>query len=1069
MGIAKVLLLGSGALKIGEAGEFDYSGSQALKALREEGIYSVLINPNIATVQTSEGVADKIYYLPVTPEFVEQVIEKERPDGILLSFGGQTALNCGVALYKSGVLEKYNVQVLGTPVQAIIDTEDREIFAGKLAEINVKTPKSIAASDMEEAFAAVDKLGFPVIIRAAYTLGGLGSGFCSNKEELERLATSAFSYSPQVLVEESLKGWKEVEYEVVRDKYDNCITVCNMENFDPLGIHTGESIVVAPSQTLSNSEYHKLRSIAIKIIRHIGIVGECNVQYALDPNSEDYRVIEVNARLSRSSALASKATGYPLAFVAAKLGMGYGLHEIKNSVTKVTTACFEPALDYVVCKIPRWDLNKFEGVSKVIGSSMKSVGEIMAIGRSFEEAIQKGIRMIGQGMHGFVGNVLKTKDIDEELVNPTDSRIFAIAGAFDKGYSVDKIHELTKIDHWFLQRLENIHLLKEELSKFDKETNVSESLLRKAKQYGFSDFQIGRLTVKNTSLSHHEKMLKVRDYRKKLGVLPCVKQIDTLAGEYPAMTNYLYVTYNGSENDVKYEHDGCSVIVLGSGAYRIGSSVEFDWCGVSALNTIRKVGYRSVMINYNPETVSTDYDTCDRLYFDELSFERVMDIVELEESKGVIVSTGGQIPNNLAMRLHGQHVNILGTSPESIDRAEDRQKFSTMCDELGIDQPRWSELTSIEDIYHFVDTVGFPVLIRPSYVLSGAAMNVVSNKDELLHFLELAAEVSKDHPVVVSEFIEQAKEVEIDAVAQEGEVKAYAISEHVEFAGVHSGDATIVFPAQKLYVETIRRIKKIARSIAKELNISGPFNMQFLAKDNDIKVIECNLRASRSFPFVSKVLKYNFIDMATRIMLGEKVESLNKSVFDLDDGGVKASQFSFARLLKADPVLGVDMASTGEVGCIGENYYEAILKSMLSVGHRIPKKNILISSGPTRSKVELLNSTRMLIEKGYNTYSTAGTAKFFKENGIDTQILYWPDEDKEPNIMEYLHDRKIDLVINIPKNHTKRELDNGYKIRRAAVDYNIPLITNARLASAFIYAICKVDPTEIAIKSWDEY
>mgnify|MGYP000142051459 FL=1 len=1069
MGIAKVLLLGSGALKIGEAGEFDYSGSQALKALREEGIYSVLINPNIATVQTSEGVADKIYYLPVTPEFVEQVIEKERPDGILLSFGGQTALNCGVALYKSGVLEKYNVQVLGTPVQAIIDTEDREIFAGKLAEINVKTPKSIAASDMEEAFAAVDKLGFPVIIRAAYTLGGLGSGFCSNKEELERLATSAFSYSPQVLVEESLKGWKEVEYEVVRDKYDNCITVCNMENFDPLGIHTGESIVVAPSQTLSNSEYHKLRSIAIKIIRHIGIVGECNVQYALDPNSEDYRVIEVNARLSRSSALASKATGYPLAFVAAKLGMGYGLHEIKNSVTKVTTACFEPALDYVVCKIPRWDLNKFEGVSKVIGSSMKSVGEIMAIGRAFEEAIQKGIRMIGQGMHGFVGNVLKTKDIDEELVNPTDSRIFAIAGAFDKGYSVDKIHELTKIDHWFLQRLENIHLLKEELSKFDKETNVSESLLRKAKQYGFSDFQIGRLTVKNTSLSHHEKMLKVRDYRKKLGVLPCVKQIDTLAGEYPAMTNYLYVTYNGSENDVKYEHDGCSVIVLGSGAYRIGSSVEFDWCGVSALNTIRKVGYRSVMINYNPETVSTDYDTCDRLYFDELSFERVMDIIELEEPKGVVVSTGGQIPNNLAMRLYGQHVNILGTSPESIDRAEDRQKFSTMCDELGIDQPRWSELTSIEDIYHFVDKVGFPVLIRPSYVLSGAAMNVVSNKDELLHFLELAAEVSKDHPVVVSEFIEQAKEVEIDAVAQEGEVKAYAISEHVEFAGVHSGDATIVFLAQKLYVETIRRIKKIARSISKELNISGPFNMQFLAKDNDIKVIECNLRASRSFPFVSKVLKYNFIDMATRIMLGEKVESLNKSVFDLDYVGVKASQFSFARLLKADPVLGVDMASTGEVGCIGENYYEAILKSMLSVGHRIPKKNILISSGPTRSKVELLNSTRMLIEKGYNIYSTAGTAKFFKENGIDTQILYWPDEDKEPNIMEYLHDRKIDLVINIPKNHTKRELDNGYRIRRAAVDYNIPLITNARLASAFIYAICKVDPTEIAIKSWDEY
>ncbi|WP_303178094.1 carbamoyl-phosphate synthase (glutamine-hydrolyzing) large subunit [uncultured Butyricimonas sp.] len=1065
----KVLLLGSGALKIGEAGEFDYSGSQALKALREEGIYSVLINPNIATVQTSEGVADKIYYLPVTPEFVEEVIKKERPEGILLSFGGQTALNCGVELYKSGVLEKYNVQVLGTPVQSIIDTEDREIFAGKLAEIDVRTPRSIAANSMEEAFAAVDRLGFPVIIRAAYTLGGLGSGFCSDKEELERLASSAFSYSPQILVEESLKGWKEVEYEVVRDKYDNCITVCNMENFDPLGIHTGESIVVAPSQTLSNSEYHKLRSIAIKIIRHIGIVGECNVQYALDPHSEDYRVIEVNARLSRSSALASKATGYPLAFVAAKLGMGYGLHEIKNSVTKVTTACFEPALDYVVCKIPRWDLNKFEGVSKVIGSSMKSVGEIMAIGRTFEEAIQKGIRMIGQGMHGFVGNVLKSRDIDEELANPTDARIFAIAGAFDKGYSVQKIHDLTKIDHWFLQRLENIHLLKEELSKLNGEEEISADLLRAAKQYGFSDFQIGRLTIKNTSLSHHEKMLKVREYRKKLGILPVVKQIDTLAGEYPAMTNYLYITYNGSENDVAYERDGRSVIVLGSGAYRIGSSVEFDWCGVSALNTIRKMGYRSVMINYNPETVSTDYDTCDRLYFDELSFERVMDIVELEVPKGVIVSTGGQIPNNLAMRLHGQHVNILGTSPESIDRAEDRRKFSSMCDELGIDQPRWSELTSIEDIYAFVDKVGFPVLIRPSYVLSGAAMNVVSNKDELLHFLELAVEVSKEHPVVVSEFIEQAKEVEIDAVAQEGEVRAYAISEHVEFAGVHSGDATIVFPAQKLYVETIRRIKKIARSIARELNISGPFNMQFLAKDNDIKVIECNLRASRSFPFVSKVLKYNFIDMATRIMLGEKVEALNKSVFDLDYVGVKASQFSFARLLKADPVLGVDMASTGEVGCIGENYYEAILKSMLSVGHRIPKKNILISSGPTRSKVELLNSTRMLIEKGFTIYSTEGTAKFFKENNIDVNILYWPDEDKEPNIMEYLHDRKIDLVINIPKNHTKRELDNGYKIRRAAVDYNIPLITNARLASAFIYAICKVNPDEIAIKSWDEY
>lgn len=1067
--INKILLLGSGALKIGQAGEFDYSGSQALKALREEGKYSVLINPNIATVQTSEGVADKIYYLPVTPEYVEEVIKKERPDGILLSFGGQTALNCGVALYESGVLEKYDVQVLGTPVQSIIDTEDREIFANKLREINVKTPKSIAANNMEEAIAASRELGFPIIVRAAYTLGGLGSGFCSNEEELNKLASSAFAYSPQVLVEESLKGWKEVEYEVVRDKYDNCITVCNMENFDPLGIHTGESIVVAPSQTLSNSEYHKLRDIAIKIIRHVGIVGECNVQYTLDPNSEDYRVIEVNARLSRSSALASKATGYPLAFVAAKLGLGYGLHEIKNSVTKVTTACFEPSLDYVVCKIPRWDLNKFEGVSKLIGSSMKSVGEIMAIGRTFEEAIQKGLRMVGQGMHGFVGNKLNIGDVDEELVNPTDKRVFAIEEAFNRGYSVDKIHDMTKIDKWFLERLRNIHELKDELIKYSTITGVSSGLLRQAKQMGFSDFQIGRLTMKDDKLTAHQKMLKVREFRKGLNILPCIKQIDTLAGEYPAMTNYLYLTYGGSENDIVSENDGRSVIVLGSGAYRIGSSVEFDWCGVSALNTIKKAGLRSVMINYNPETVSTDYDTCDRLYFDELSFERVMDIVEFENPKGVIVSTGGQIPNNLAMRLNGQHVNILGTSAENIDRAEDRQKFSSMCDRLGIDQPRWRELTSLDDIYNFVDQVGFPVLIRPSYVLSGAAMNVVSNRDELVHFLELAAEVSKEHPVVVTQFIEQAKEVEIDAVAQNGEVMAYAISEHVEFAGVHSGDATIVFPAQKLYIETLRRIKKIARAIAKELNISGPFNMQFLAKDNDIKVIECNLRASRSFPFVSKVLKYNFIEMATRIMLGEHVEPLSKSVFDLDYVGVKASQFSFARLLKADPVLGVDMSSTGEVGCIGENYYEAILKSMISVGNNIPKKNILISSGPTRSKVELLNSTKLLIEKGYSIFATSGTAKFFSENNIDVTVLHWPDEEKEPNIMDYLKNKKIDMVVNIPKNHTKRELDNGYKIRRAAVDYNIPLITNARLASAFIYAICKVDKADIAIKSWDEY
>jgi len=1067
--INKILLLGSGALKIGEAGEFDYSGSQALKAIREEGKYSVLINPNIATVQTSEGVADKIYFLPVTPEFVEKVIEKERPDGILLSFGGQTALNCGVALYKSGVLEKYDVQVLGTPVQAIINTEDRELFANQLHEINVKTPRSIAANNMQEAHAAAAELGFPLIIRAAYTLGGLGSGFCSNQEELEKLASSAFAYSPQILVEESLKGWKEVEYEVVRDKYDNCITVCNMENFDPLGIHTGESIVVAPSQTLSNSEYHKLRKIAIDIIRHVGIVGECNVQYALDPNSEDYRVIEVNARLSRSSALASKATGYPLAFVAAKLGLGYGLHEIKNSVTKVTSACFEPALDYIVCKIPRWDLNKFDGVSKVIGSSMKSVGEIMAIGRTFEEVIQKGLRMIGQGMHGFVGNLKEVKDIDGELLNPTDKRIFAIAAAFDKGYTVDKIHDMTKIDKWFLSRLKNIHDMKDALDRYTTVEGVTPSMFRKAKQMGFSDFQIGRYTIKDKKMSADEKLLAVRSFRKRHGILPVVKQIDTLAGEYPAKTNYLYVTYNATENDINFEDDGRSVIVLGSGAYRIGSSVEFDWCCVSAINTIKKCGYRSVMINYNPETVSTDYDTCDRLYFDELSFERVLDIVEFELPKGVIVSTGGQIPNNLALRLHKQHVPILGTSASQIDRAEDRQKFSTMCDEQGIDQPRWKELTSLDDIYSFVEEVGFPVLIRPSYVLSGAAMNVVSNKEELGHFLELAAEVSKDHPVVVTEFMQQTKEIEIDAVAQNGELKAYAISEHVEYAGVHSGDATVVFPAQKLYVETIRRIKKIARTIAKELCISGPFNIQFLAKDNAVRVIECNLRASRSFPFVSKVLKYNLIEMATRIMLGEHVEPLHKDIFDLDYVGVKASQFSFARLLKADPVLGVDMSSTGEVGCLGENYYEAILKSMLSVGNRIPKQNVLISSGPARSKVELLEATKKLLKKGYTVYTTGGTFDFLNANGVETIQLHWPDEAKEPNIMDYLHDKKLDLVINIPKNLTKRELDNGYKIRRAAVDFNIPLITNARLASAFITAFCSVPMDEIAISSWDEY
>ena len=1070
--IKKVLLLGSGALKIGEAGEFDYSGSQALKALKEEGIETILINPNIATVQTSEGVADRIYFLPVTPYFVEKVIEKERPDGVLLSFGGQTALNCGVALYKAGVFEKYNTCVLGTPVQAIMDTEDRELFVKKLDEIDVKTIKSEAVETIEDARRAAKELGYPVIIRAAYALGGLGSGFCDNEEELNVLAEKAFSFSPQVLVEKSLKGWKEVEYEVVRDRYDNCITVCNMENFDPLGIHTGESIVIAPSQTLTNAEYHKLRELAIRIIRHIGIVGECNVQYAFDPESEDYRVIEVNARLSRSSALASKATGYPLAFVAAKLGLGYGLFDLKNSVTKTTSAFFEPALDYVVCKIPRWDLGKFHGVDRELGSSMKSVGEVMAIGRTFEEAIQKGLRMIGQGMHGFVENKeLVIADVDKALREPTDKRIFVISKAMRAGYTVDQIHELTKIDKWFLQKLQNIMNTSKELHEWGNNhkqmADMPVDLLRKAKVQGFTDFQIARAIGFDGDME--EGSLYVRTHRKQAGILPVVKQIDTLAAEYPAQTNYLYLTYSGVANDVKYLGDHKSIVVLGSGAYRIGSSVEFDWCGVQALQTIRKEGYRSVMINYNPETVSTDYDMCDRLYFDELTFERVMDILELENPHGVIVSTGGQIPNNLALRLDGQGVNILGTSAKSIDNAEEREKFSAMLDRIGVDQPRWRELTSMDDIQEFVEEVGFPVLVRPSYVLSGAAMNVVSNREELVHFLELAAEVSKDHPVVVTEFIEQAKEVEIDAVAQHGEIKAYAISEHVEFAGVHSGDATIVFPAQKLYVETMRRIKRIARAIAKELNISGPFNMQFLAKDNDIKVIECNLRASRSFPFVSKVLKYNFIEMATRIMLGEHVAELNKSVFDLDYVGVKASQFSFARLLKADPVLGVDMSSTGEVGCIGENYYEAILKSMISVGNRIPEKNILISSGPSRSKVELLNSTKMLIAKGYHIFATAGTAKFFEENGIRVTILHWPDEEKEPNIMDYLRNKKIDMVINIPKNHTKRELDNGYKIRRAAVDYNIPLITNARLASAFIYAICKVDRQDMAIKSWDEY
>ena len=1069
--IKKVLLLGSGALKIGEAGEFDYSGSQALKALREEGVKTVLINPNIATVQTSEGVADQIYFLPVQPYFVEEVIKKERPDGILLSFGGQTALNCGVELYRQGILEKYNVKVLGTPVQAIMDTEDRELFVQKLDEINVKTIKSEACETIEQTRKAAADLGYPVIIRAAYALGGLGSGFADNEDELNKLAEKAFSFSPQVLVEKSLKGWKEIEYEVVRDRYDNCITVCNMENFDPLGIHTGESIVIAPSQTLTNSEYHKLRALAIKIIRHIGIVGECNVQYAFDPQSEDYRVIEVNARLSRSSALASKATGYPLAFVAAKLGMGYGLFELKNSVTKTTSAFFEPALDYVVCKIPRWDLSKFRGVDKELGSSMKSVGEVMAIGRNFEEAIQKGLRMIGQGMHGFVENKeLEIEDIDAALREPTDKRVFVISKAMHKGYTVDQIHELTKIDKWFLEKLKHIIDIDEEMKKCNINT-LDKDLLRTAKVYGFTDFQIARAVGLEDELKSMRKAsLVVRSRRKNYGILPVVKQIDTLAAEYPAQTNYLYVTYAGVNSDIKYENDKRSIIVLGSGAYRIGSSVEFDWCGVQALNTIRKEGFRSVMINYNPETVSTDYDMCDRLYFDELTFERVMDIIDLETPHGVIVSTGGQIPNNLAVLLDEQHVPILGTKAQDIDNAEDRAKFSQMLTNNGINQPEWSALTSMEDIDRFIERVGFPVLVRPSYVLSGAAMNVCSNEDELKRFLQLAANVSEDHPVVVSKFIEHAKEIEMDAVAKNGEVIAYAISEHIEFAGVHSGDATIQFPPQKLYVETVRRCKRVGRQIAKELHINGPFNIQFMARDNDILVIECNLRASRSFPFVSKVLKINLIELATRVMLGLPVEKPNKNLFDLDYVGIKASQFSFNRLQKADPVLGVDMSSTGEVGCLGDDTNTALLKSMLSVGYRIPKKNILLSTGGAKQKVEMLDAAKMLIDNGYKLYATGGTSKFLTENGIENTHVLWPSEEgDEPKALDLLHDHTIDMVVNIPKNLTSSELSNGYKIRRASIDLNVPLLTNARLASAFIYAFCTTKLEDIGIKAWGEY
>lgn len=1066
----KILILGSGALKIGEAGEFDYSGSQAIKALKEEGIETILINPNIATIQTSEKLADKVYLLPLTDYFVEQIIAKELPDGVLLSFGGQTALNVGISLFNKNVFKKHNVEILGTPIESVILTEDRHLFAEKLRSINVDTAESIATTTLDEALLAAEEIGYPIIVRAAFTLGGQGSGFCYSPEDLKELASTSFSFSSQLLIEKSLKGWKEIEYEVVRDKFDNCITVCNMENFDPLGIHTGESIVVAPSQTLSNTEYHKLREISIKIIRAVGVIGECNVQFALDPNSEDYRVIEVNARLSRSSALASKATGYPLAFIAAKLGLGYGLHKLKNNVTKTTSAFFEPALDYVVVKIPRWDLGKFNGVSHLLGSSMKSVGEIMAIGRSFEESIQKGLRMIGQGMHGFTANKeLKIENIDESLQNPTDQRIFSIALALKKGYTVDKIHQLTGIDRWFLEKLHNILRIENELSKYNKLEDLSDDLLRHSKKAGFSDFQLARIILKSKDEFIEDDLLSVRNYRKTRGIVPVVKQIDTLAAEYPAQTNYLYLTYHGSSHDIDYKNNNNSIIVLGSGAYRIGSSVEFDWGSVNALNEIRKQNYEAVMINYNPETVSTDYDVCDRLYFDELSLERVLDIEDLEKSRGLIVSVGGQIPNTLALRLHKLNVHILGTSPISIDRAEDRHKFSSMLDTLGIDQPRWKELSSISDINHFADDVGFPLLIRPSYVLSGAAMNVVSNKDELEHFLTLATSVSKKHPVVVSQFIEQAKEIEFDAVAEYGEIKLYAISEHIEFAGVHSGDATLVFPPQKIYFETIRRIKKIARQIAEELQISGPFNMQFLAKNNEVKVIECNLRASRSFPFVSKVLGENFIEAATKVMLRIPITKPPKSIFDIDHIGIKASQFSFSRLTKADPVLGVDMASTGEVGCIGTDMNDTILKAMLSVGYTIPKKAILLSSGDTRSKVELLNPCRLLIERGLKIYATQGTHDFLKKNSIESEVLHWPDDKRQPNSLEYLKERKIDFVVNIPKNLSSHELNNDYTIRRTAIDLNIPLITNARLANAFITAFCSLELEEISIQSMGSY
>ena len=1071
--LKKVLVLGSGALKIGQAGEFDYSGSQALKALREEGISSVLINPNVATIQTSEGIADKVYFLPVTPFFVTEIIKKERPDGIMLAWGGQTGLNVGTELYLSGVLKEYGVDVLGTSVEAIMNTEDRDLFVKELNKVDLKVPVSHACENMEEAVAAARNIGYPIMIRSAYALGGLGSGVCKTEEEFKEIAESAFTFAPQVLVEESLKGWKEIEFECIRDANDRCFTVASMENFDPLGIHTGESIVVAPTCSLTDEQVKMLQDIAVKCVRHLNIVGECNIQYAFNAETNDYRIIEINARLSRSSALASKATGYPLAFVAAKIALGYTLDQIGEMGTP-NSAYVAPSLDYMICKIPRWDLTKFAGVSRKIGSSMKSVGEIMSIGRSFEEMLQKGLRMIGQGMHGFVGNDhTKFDNLDEELSNPTDLRIFAIAQALEEGYTIERIEELTKIDPWFIERMKNIVDYKHKLSEYNTLEEIPAEVLREAKVLGFSDFQIGRFVLKTKDTNMEKEVLAVRAQRKKLNILPAVKRIPTVASEHPDLTNYLYMTYAVEGYDINYYKNEKSVIVLGSGAYRIGSSVEFDWCSVNAINTARKLGYKSIMINYNPETVSTDYDMCDRLYFDELSFERVLDVIDLESPRGVIVSVGGQIPNNLAMKLHRQSVPILGTSPVNIDRAENRGKFSAMLDKLGIDQPKWSALTSMEDVQKFIDEVGYPVLVRPSYVLSGAAMNVCHNDDELRRFLEAASEVSKEYPVVISQFMTETNEIEFDGVAQNGEIVEYGISEHVEYAGVHSGDATMTFPAQQISFATARQIKKISRAIAKELNISGPFNIQYLAKGRDVKVIECNLRASRSFPFVSKVLKRNFIETATRIMLDAPYQKPDKSAFDIDRMGVKASQFSFARLQNADPVLGVDMSSTGEVGCMGDTFEEALLNSLIATGYKIPSKDkgIMLSSGGAKEKASLLDAAQALVKNGYTIYATAGTAKFLNENNVKATAVGWPDEDHKdlPNVMQMIADHKFDLIVNIPKNHTKRELTNGYRIRRGAIDHNIPLITNARLASAFIEAFCTLSQDQLQIKSWQEY